>query len=1272
MKPAWAVSVLGIALCLWTSLCQADDPNPAVGPSTEERFPPLIIPEGFESTLFACDPLVEYPSVIALGPRPSTLFVAHDYMTGLGVEIVRRDEIRLLADTDDDGYADKSTVYAGEFNSIQGLAYYNDTVFVMHAPLLTALQDTDGDGVADERDELLDGLGLPPEENSNRLHCANGVVAGHDGWLYLALGDRGCDVERPEGDRFLFQQGGILRCRFDGTDLHAFSTGLRNIYDVALDDELNVFVRDNENDGGIYMIRVCHCFHGSNHGYPYHYYERPDEAMPPLADLGRGSSAGGTSYMETAFPGEYRKSLYFCEWGRAVVRYPLRISDSSFEPMTEHDFAAGAADDTYGFKPTDLVVDYDGSLLISDWCDGQRPKRGRGRIYRISAKAAKDARPSASGAPLEEETIADLIGQLDSASYHARAAAQLEISNRGDSAIGNVRAALADKRLDVHGRMHAVWILAQSQQESVIEELFELAESDEDPQVCVQAIRAIGDLTDPVLVKDRLNAGRGERKHSIRLASIAAENDDPRVLLATLTALARHHWVDIPIWLSEVLPENPDPAIEHAAMMALRRCENWPAVLALLDATESSAASTLRLVALRAIAEQEDAVIVDGLLSRLRSEQCASRRQEYADLLSRVHHQPGEWVYWGFRPGPRPAHTETWERTEAIADSLNQLLADVDFSVRAFVLKRLLREKVPLNVDTLAGWLQEETNADRVSAIVDALKTIPGEESRPLLRSVVVEQHRAERNRLEAFAAWIEPDEEPQQKQLLDLTTQVEDGPVLAAVINELGLHSVSEADDWLFSKLNSNEAEVRAASVRALAKHQQADLAKRLNSLLDDPDLSVQQEAVIATGRLNAKQHADDVLALLSKSDVSLRGLCLNTLEQLGDERAAAAAVDALREPDLQLPALAYLEAFGDVNQLAEVVAVAESNLSSDIQQASVKTLSSWLDRSPADSGHPDDILQAVANIQGNSGVLLRWSVSAPIQPDTLDETIDRLRKPRSQLALGTPNATRFSQQIAGGINAEFRLPAAEDESSGVAWLASTHVAIDEGTDVEFLAAANGKLRVWLNGKQILKRDKRAAYRPDSERFDGQLKTGLNHILLMVADASGQPRFHLRFRRRSSQAQHEKLIRQALNSGGNANRGKEVFQNAEKSLCLKCHRLGPIGGKVGPDLAGIGRRFSKIHLIESLLEPSRTVAPSFGTSLLALSNGQVLAGVVLDEDESTVTIGDKDGKTHSIDKSEVEERRLQSLSTMPDGLEKRLTEREFIDLIAFLVSQKE
>src|SRR5947208_722247 len=55
--------------------------GPRSGPATEKRFPPLKLPPGFQATLFACDPFIEYPSVIAAGPKANSLFVAIDYMT---------------------------------------------------------------------------------------------------------------------------------------------------------------------------------------------------------------------------------------------------------------------------------------------------------------------------------------------------------------------------------------------------------------------------------------------------------------------------------------------------------------------------------------------------------------------------------------------------------------------------------------------------------------------------------------------------------------------------------------------------------------------------------------------------------------------------------------------------------------------------------------------------------------------------------------------------------------------------------------------------------------------------------------------------------------------------------------------------------------------------------------------------------------------------------------------------------------------------------------
>ena len=128
---------------------------------------------------------------------------------------------------------------------------------------------------------------------------------------------------------------------------------------------------------------------------------------------------------------------------------------------------------------------------------------------------------------------------------------------------------------------------------------------------------------------------------------------------------------------------------------------------------------------------------------------------------------------------------------------------------------------------------------------------------------------------------------------------------------------------------------------------------------------------------------------------------------------------------------------------------------------------------------------------------------------------------------------------------------------------------------------------------------------------------------------------------------------------------------NKEKAGCIKCHTLNGEGGKIGPDLTGIGRRFSRIHLIESILEPSRTVAPSYATHALVLENGRILSGIKVEEKRATLVIGDNQGKLNEVPKSQIEQIIKQPTSTMPEGLEKKMTDREFLDLIAFLESQK-
>jgi putative membrane-bound dehydrogenase-like protein len=1076
----------------------------------DKRFPPLKVPEGFKATLFASDPLIEYPSVIALGPRAGSIFIPHDYMTGLGIEIVKRDQIRLVEDTDGDGRADKTTLYADGFNSIQGLAYHDGTVFAMHAPFLTSLRDTDGDGKADERKDLLTGLGWVPEKAPDRLHCANGVTAGHDGWLYLALGDRGCDVQRPEGDRLVHNGGAILRCRPDGRDLHVFSTGLRNIYDVALDEELNVFVRDNENDGGTYMIRVCHSFFGADHGYPYHYEDRKAESMPPLADLGRGSSAGVTCYLESAFPPEYRGDLFCCEWGRSIVRYRRERSGSSFAAMKEIEFASGGDGDPYGFKPTDIIVDRDGSLLVSDWCDDQRPKRGRGRVYRISWTGAKPAEPA------------------------------------------------ADTR-----RLRAVWSLG-------LEELFTLAANDPDPRVRAQAVRALADLLDPVLATHRLDAPPADGS---RLAALG-KGQDPRVLLEVVVALGRLRWSGAPDWIRENV-SSPDPALAHAVQQTLRRSGNWPAVLKLLD-------SPHRDVALRALAEQAHPDIVDGLAPRL--------DREGADLLTRVYKKPGPWTYWGFRPGPRPANTEAWERTDAIEESLDRFLARTEDL--AWLLRRMQREKVPTRTATLVKRLKSTREPEAVAAILDSLT------DEPALEEVILDRAHTVPNRLTALGKLKAED------RLLRIAQALEDSPVLARALRNLG----KEAKPLLLRHLASSP-EVRMAAMEALADLGATDASSAILPQLDDP--RVRGAAAYALGKLGAREAIEPLLKLSPSAPT------LDALRRLKEPRAVPLALGSLKDRETVLAALACLAELGSADHAETVVSLAASERSLEVLQAAVAALSAWKDTA------------AIARVHGSTGLLLQW---------TADD--------RPLLAAGPESAVSLPPSVS---------------------TASAEISLAQPAKVQFLASSNGPFRVLLNGRPAYRRAEGNTYRADSDRFEADLEAGVIRVVVELS-AKDSPRFHARFRLRSAKADHERLMQAAL-TGGNVERGREVFQNAQKPGCVKCHRVGPEGARIGPDLTGIGRRFSRVHLIESILEPSRTILPAFQNWAVKLKDGRIVSGVKVGETDAELSLGDAEGKTHVLPKPSIEQLKELSLSLMPEGMERTLTDREFVDLIAYLSS---
>ena len=147
---------------------------------------------------------------------------------------------------------------------------------------------------------------------------------------------------------------------------------------------------------------------------------------------------------------------------------------------------------------------------------------------------------------------------------------------------------------------------------------------------------------------------------------------------------------------------------------------------------------------------------------------------------------------------------------------------------------------------------------------------------------------------------------------------------------------------------------------------------------------------------------------------------------------------------------------------------------------------------------------------------------------------------------------------------------------------------------------------------------------------------------------------------------------RQLLSLPGNIDRGREFFFKAAAVSCKNCHKVGKQGGEVGPDLTQIGKKLKPAALLESVLEPSKTIDPKYVTYLVETDEGRVFSGLLKERTDEKVTLIDGTGKLIEMDPDSIEVLVPQQKSLMPDLLFRDMTAEQLADLIAFLSSLKE
>ena len=139
------------------------------------------------------------------------------------------------------------------------------------------------------------------------------------------------------------------------------------------------------------------------------------------------------------------------------------------------------------------------------------------------------------------------------------------------------------------------------------------------------------------------------------------------------------------------------------------------------------------------------------------------------------------------------------------------------------------------------------------------------------------------------------------------------------------------------------------------------------------------------------------------------------------------------------------------------------------------------------------------------------------------------------------------------------------------------------------------------------------------------------------------------------------------LGKEGDAAAGRRIFHHPKAGHCSRCHRADGRGCTIASDLTAVGRSASRRSLIESIIDPDKTVPGPYVSWVLVTNSGKVHSGVIVSEDSESVVVGTGDGRLTRLRREQIVSRHSQRNSLMPGNLATQLTVGEFRDLLAFL-----
>jgi putative heme-binding domain-containing protein len=133
---------------------------------------------------------------------------------------------------------------------------------------------------------------------------------------------------------------------------------------------------------------------------------------------------------------------------------------------------------------------------------------------------------------------------------------------------------------------------------------------------------------------------------------------------------------------------------------------------------------------------------------------------------------------------------------------------------------------------------------------------------------------------------------------------------------------------------------------------------------------------------------------------------------------------------------------------------------------------------------------------------------------------------------------------------------------------------------------------------------------------------------------------------------------------------GRRLFFDPQTKVpCAKCHSISGEGGRVGPALDRIANRRAPEYIMESIVDPSKDVAPEYETVVVLTKEGRVISGIRINETNFSIQLHEEDGHFHSFLKRELDDSKAIKKSLMPENAVELLTVKELHDLFAYLMT---